>query len=98
MPKLKGPYQPPKGYLTAAGAAAKVGVSTRTWWKYRMLKIAPPGTWVGGRLIWREQAIDVWLLGNEEGGTARPPQPPGRPQISARKPVAATQVEEPAGA
>jgi predicted DNA-binding transcriptional regulator AlpA len=66
VPRLKSPYQPPAGYLNADAAAAKVGVATRTWWKWRAAKTAPPATWVGGRVVWRETVIDEWLLKREE--------------------------------
>lgn len=65
MPKRR-EYQPPPGYLASEKAAAKVGVHPRTWWRWRYEKIAPPGTWIGGRLLWRETAIDEWLVRREE--------------------------------
>lgn len=59
-------YQPPPGYRDAEGSATRVGVHVRTWWRWHSLKKTPPVTRIGCRLIWREVAIDEWLLRQEE--------------------------------
>jgi hypothetical protein len=68
MPRQK--YQPPPGYKNGDQAAAKFNVHPRTWWKWRAQRIAPPGTWIGGRLLWRDEVLDQWLLKREEAEVA----------------------------
>jgi hypothetical protein len=53
-------------YLTEPQAAELLGNCTRTLVRWRLLKIGPPATRLGRRILYRRAALEAWLLSKEE--------------------------------
>ncbi len=48
-------------YLSVREAAALLGVSTRTWWRWAANGTAPPAVRVGGVTLWRRSQLERWM-------------------------------------
>ena len=55
-----------ENYLTESQAAQYLGKCERTLIRWRVLKIGPPATRVGRRVMYRRAGLEAWLLRLEE--------------------------------
>jgi hypothetical protein len=58
-----------QGYISEAAYAQIRGTSVRTCQRDRQLRKSPPFVRLGRRVFYRIQAVQAWLISNEQGQT-----------------------------
>ena len=62
----------PHGYLTSDQASRSLGISKRTLHRWGRQRKGPPRIKIGRNVLYRQAALEAWLLQNEETYSGEP--------------------------